>query len=99
LADVIDHWDEIVLRASIVAGGKRELYQEGTLAKMLPPDELIRGCTPDAKLADGMMMFGGTFAAIGGIRGAERFEGELEDPRTGKRIRFGYDVCCLPALG
>ena len=33
--DINDHWDAIVLRAYITNGGKRELYQEGTLAKML----------------------------------------------------------------
>ena len=45
------------------------------------------------------MMFGGTFAAIGGIRGAERFSGELEDPRTGRRMSFAYDIRCLPVTG
>jgi Protein of unknown function (DUF2848) len=98
-AEVADHWDELILRAFIVGGGKRGLYQEGTLAKMLPPDELIRGYGGTAALADGTMMFGGTFAAIGGIRGAERFSGELEDPRLGRRISFTYDVRCLPVSG
>jgi Protein of unknown function (DUF2848) len=102
-ADIADHWDDIVLRAYITNGGKRELYQEGTLAKMLPPEELMRGYAGTekrgAKLSDGTMMFGGTFAAIGGIRGAERFEGELEDSRLGRRISLGYDIRCLPVLG
>jgi Protein of unknown function (DUF2848) len=106
-ADLVDHWDDIVLRAYITNGGKRELYQEGTLAKMLPPEELLRGyagaarggATRDAGLSDGTMMFGGTFAAIGGIRGAERFEGELDDARLGRRITLAYDIRCLPVLG
>ncbi len=98
-AEVADHWDELVLRAHITNGDKRELYQEGTLAKMLPPHELIRGYGGADKLTDGTMMFGGTFAAIGGIRGAQRFSGELEDPRTGRRISFGYDIRCLPVTG
>jgi hypothetical protein len=97
--EVAGHWDELVLRAHITSGDKRELYQEGTLAKMLPPHELIRGYAATDKLTDGTMMFGGTFAAIGGIRGAERFSGELEDPRTGRRISFGYDIRCLPVTG
>lgn len=97
--EVADHWDELVLRAFITNGDKRELYQEGTLAKMLPPHELIRGYAATDTLADGTMMFGGTFAAIGGIRGAERFSGELEDPRAGRRITFAYDIRCLPVTG
>jgi hypothetical protein len=98
-ADVADHWDELILRAFITNGDKRELYQEGTLAKMLPPAELIRGHGTADTLADGMMMFGGTFAAIGGIRGADRFSGELEDPRSGRRITLAYDIRCLPING
>src|SRR4051812_35673680 len=94
-ADVADHWDDIVLRAYITNGGKRELYQEGTLAKILSPEGLMRGYAGAARgvaLSDGTMMFGGTFAAIGGIRGAERFEGEIEDARLGRRIALAYDI-------
>jgi len=98
-AEVADHWDELVLRGFITNDGRRTLYQEGALSKMLPPQELMGGYRPDGRLADGTLMFGGTFAAIGGIRGAERFEGELEDPRLGRRITFAYDIACLPVLG
>jgi hypothetical protein len=99
LADVIDHWDDMIVRAFITTGGKRELYQEGPLARMLPPQELIRGCSGDAVLPDGTVLFGGTLAAIGAIRGADHFAGELEDPRLRRRISFGYDVHCLPVRG
>jgi hypothetical protein len=44
-------------------------------------------------------MFGGTFAAKGGIRPASRFEFELEDPVRKRSIRHGYDVIELPVLG
>jgi hypothetical protein len=98
-AELIDHWDELILRAFITRNGERALYQEGSLAKMLPPDELIRGYASSGTLADGTMMFGGTLAAIGGIRGADRFEGELEDRRAGRRLAFAYDIRCLPVLG
>src|SRR5262249_12608450 len=40
-AEVADHWDDLILRASIANHGKRELYQEGRLNNMLPPGELI----------------------------------------------------------
>ncbi len=44
-------------------------------------------------------MFGGTFAAKGGIRPASRFEYELEDPVLNRKIGGGYDVVALPVLG
>src|ERR1700741_262863 len=36
LEDVAAHWDRLILRSWAVINGKRELYQEGTLAAMLP---------------------------------------------------------------
>jgi hypothetical protein len=44
-------------------------------------------------------MFGGTFAAKGGIRPASRFEIELEDPVRKRTIRHAYDVIELPVRG
>ena len=37
-------------------------------------------------------MFGGTFAAKGGIRPASRFEYELEDPVLKRKLSHAYDV-------
>ena len=99
LEDVIGHWDRMILRAFASIDGKRVLYQEGTLDRMLGVEELIlRGFGP-AGLPDGGAMFGGTFAAIGGIRPASRFEFELEDPVLKRRIGHAYDVVELPILG
>jgi hypothetical protein len=99
LEDVIDHWDQMILRSFAVIDGARVLYQEGTLDAMLPVAELIRGGFGGATLPDGCAMFGGTFAAKGGIRPASRFEFELEDPVLKRVIRHGYDVVTLPVLG
>jgi hypothetical protein len=99
LEDVIAHWDGMVLRAFAWIDGKRVLYQEGTLDRMLPVAELIERSFGKAGLPDGCVMFGGTFAAIGGIRPASRFEFELEDPVLKRRIGSAYDVIALPVLG
>ena len=71
LEEVIDHWDRMILRAYACIKGKRELYQQGTLDAMLPVSELIARGFEGGKLPDGCAMFGGTFAAIGGIRVSE----------------------------
>jgi Protein of unknown function (DUF2848) len=99
LEDVIGHWDRMILRSYAVTGGKRELYQEGTLDAMLPVNELIARGFADGRLPDGCAMFGGTFAAKGGIRPADRFEFELEDPVLKRSIRHAYDVVTLPVRG
>jgi Protein of unknown function (DUF2848) len=99
LEEVIGHWDQLILRAHAWIGGKRELYQEGTLEAMLPVSELLSRGFAGGKLPDGCAMFGGTFAAKGGIRPASRFEYELEDPVLKRTIRHAYDVVELPVLG
>jgi hypothetical protein len=99
LEDVIDHWDQMILRSFAWIDGARVLYQEGTLDSMLPVAELIQRGFGSAILPDGCAMFGGTFAAKGGIRPASRFEFELEDPVLKRVIQHGYDVVTLPVLG
>ncbi len=99
LEDVIGHWDRMILRSHAWINGERVLYQEGTLDAMLPVDELITRGFAGKRLPDGCAMFGGTFAAKGGIRAADRFEFELEDPVLKRTIQHAYDVIALPVLG
>lgn len=99
LEDVIGHWDQMIMRSFAWIDGARVLYQEGTLDGMLPVKELIQRGFGGNGLPDGCAMFGGTFAAKGGIRPATRFEFELEDPVLKRSIRHGYDVIGLPVLG
>jgi hypothetical protein len=40
--DVRPHWDQLMLRSDVRRGGERQLYQEGFVATMRPPDELIK---------------------------------------------------------
>ena len=99
LEDVIAHWDKLILRSWAVTDGARVLYQEGTLDAMLPVKDLIDRGFGGKSLPDGCAMFGGTFAAKGGIRPASRFEFELEDPVLKRTISHGYDVITMPVLG
>ena len=106
-ADCAPHWDRLMLRSFIMEtrheGGqattKRVLYQEGAVAGMIAPLDLIKRYTGKSELPDGTLMFCGTFAAKGGIRPAPRFEYELEDPVLGRRITAGYSITCLPNVG
>jgi hypothetical protein len=44
-------------------------------------------------------MFSGTLPAIGGLRPAQRFEFELEDPILGRSLRHSYAIRTLPIAG
>jgi hypothetical protein len=98
--ELADHWDDLIIRSHAVIGGKRELYQEGKVAAMRTPLELIEGYNrSQGSFDDGSIMFGGTLAAKGGIRPAERFEFELVDEKLGRKIAHGYNIEPLPVLG
>lgn len=98
--EVEDHWERLTLRSHIVTGGKRELYQEGSVAAMRAPLDLIeRYEGAHGKFTPGTVMFGGTLAAKGGIRPADRFEFELVDGTLNRRIAHAYGIDVLPIAG
>ncbi|VVE28703.1 hypothetical protein PAQ31011_03549 [Pandoraea aquatica] len=93
-ADVAAHWDQLELRSWVTRAGERRLYQEGTVAGLLSPQELMAKLGPDG-LPAGAAMFCGTLAAIGGVAGGEQFEIELHDPVLGRTIRHRYATQAL----
>jgi hypothetical protein len=98
--ELSDHWDSLVLRSWVVNDGNRRLYQEGSVSSMLHPRDLIAGYLGHrGSLDEDTVMFGGTLPAIGGIRPADRFDFELEDPVQKRRLAHGYDIRILPVAG
>jgi len=99
LADVADYWDELIIRSYIVENGVEVLYQEGPLASLRTPQDLIAGYTGGATvLPAGAGMTCGTVGAIGGIRAAVDFTMELHDPRRQRSLRHRYHVETLPVV-
>jgi hypothetical protein len=96
--DVADHWDRLLLRSYAVTDGARVLYQEGPVAAMRHPEDLIERFAKTG-LRDGTIMFCGTLAVHGGVRSAQRFAFELEDPVRARKIQHAYDVVTLPNFG
>jgi hypothetical protein len=97
--DVEAHWDRLILRSFIHEAGARVLYQEGPLARICEPRELIAGWTGGSKrLPAGVVMFLGTMPAIGAIRSSARFEMELDDPVRRAKLAHGYAVQALPIV-
>ena len=87
------------MRAFIEEDGKRVLYQEGPLAKMRTPADLIGRYAGGAKLLpEGTLMTCGTVAAIGGVRPSTTFAMELEDSVAGRTLRHEYRSGVLPVV-
>ena len=97
--DIRPHWDQLMLRSDVRRGGERKLYQEGFVATMRPPDELIKLYTGDMTLPPGTAMFCGTLAVHGNIAFADRFDMELNDPVLGRTISHAYPISTLPDEG
>jgi uncharacterized protein DUF2848 len=99
-ADLKPHWEKLTLRSFVPGdGGKRRLYQEGSVAKMRAPEELIALHSGGNKLPPGTAMFCGTLPAHGGVSYADVFEMELEDPVLERRLTHRYRIVPLPNEG
>jgi uncharacterized protein DUF2848 len=97
--EVRPHWDALRLRSYVQEGNLLVPYQEGSVAEFREPLDLIRCFTGADALPEEMLMFCGTLSARGGIRAAERFVFELEDPVLKRKIRHQYRTINLPIAG
>ena len=94
--EVKPHWEKLVLRSWIFENKTQTLYQEGAVSAMRSPEDLMQRY---GGLNSGYAMFGGTFAAKGGIRPAARFIMELEDPVRKRKLTHEYAIKVLPVEG
>ena len=97
LDDLAPHWDSIALRSWAHRGGKRESYQEGTLAALMRVEDLLARYEREGeRLAVGGALFSGTIATVREIAPADEFEMELSDSVLGRRLQHRYRIETLP---
>lgn len=99
--EVEGHWDELILRAYAELENGRMLYQEGKVSAMCAPEKLLAlySSRTQKRFGEGSVLFGGTFPVLGGIRWANCFSMELEDPVRKRRISHSYRIDSLPIEG
>jgi hypothetical protein len=98
--EVADHWEQIELSSEIIINGNRQLYQKGLVAGLLAPETLLSLYRQDeGEMADGTLLFGGTMAAIGGVRPADHFIFTMRDPVLNREITHAYVIRVLPNRG
>ncbi|SUB00791.1 Protein of uncharacterised function (DUF2848) [Pannonibacter phragmitetus] len=98
-AEVAPHWDQLIIRSFIEENGAEVLYQEGTLASLRSPQDLIAGYSGgNDMLETGTGMVCGTVGAIGGIRPSKTFRMELHDPVLNRTIAHSYSIETLPEI-
>jgi hypothetical protein len=99
--DVEPHWDELILRSYAVSGTQRALYQQGRVSAMRYPRDLVELYNENSEtgFAAGTAMFCGTLPVQNGIRWADTFAIELEDPVLRRKITHAYACRALPVEG
>jgi len=92
-----EHWDNIEIRSWATREDRKALYQESSLATILPPGELIRLVQQKVRGSlEGIIIYSGTPPLkTEGIVFADRFEGELYDPVLGEKLTFNYSIHTL----
>jgi len=100
MEEVADHWDQLTLRCRQVVDGAEILYQQGALAQLMAPQDLlafVRSRIGDP--LEGTIIFSGTLASLtGGFRYGSAFLAELVDPRLGRRLDLAYTIRALDPL-
>lgn len=95
-ADVAPHWDSLIARSwRIDDDADPALYQEGTLARLLRPEDLIERSFGAVAMPPGSAMFCGTQAVLGELSAGSGYELELHDPVLGRSLRHRYAVDSL----
>ncbi|WP_407713721.1 DUF2848 family protein [Comamonas testosteroni] len=98
--DVANHWDSLQLKSFVYnSDGLKEEYQQGTVASMLHPKDLINICDNSMepnKAGECYLVFCGTLPTNGPIRSGVRFEIALIDPILDRALSHSYTIESLP---
>lgn len=91
-AEVRERWDDLMLRSWVGEWSREELYQEGRMAALLRPEDLLALLGRRlGDLVDGAAIYTGTIPLIAGAFAARPyFEAELSDPSTGRALSCSY---------
>ena len=90
-----DHIDDIIIKSWIDEGNGWVLYQEGSIATILPLADLMAKA---GGLPENTAMICGTLPAIGGVRPAAKFRMAIIDPVLKREIEWTYAINALPII-
>lgn len=94
--DVSAHWDQLILRSYVINAGVRSLYQEGAMASLRNPMDLIALFEKDGgRFTPGTAMLCGTVPVHNGFQPSERFDLELQDPVLNRTLTHSYSITPL----
>jgi len=98
MSEVAEHWDSLELTSWIKEQGEWVVYQQGTLASLLTPQDLLARYLAGEEPEEGLAISCGTLSAIGGIRPSSEFRMALHDPVLGRTLEHVYQTAALPVV-
>jgi 4-hydroxyphenylacetate 3-monooxygenase len=92
LASVIDDWDELRLASTVGADAQR--YQDGSVAELRRPEEVLELAAPWIEDPEGdLVLFLGTVPLLDGkFLFTDVFRAQLTDPRRGRELGCAYRI-------
>jgi hypothetical protein len=100
LEEVERHWDDLIMSAHVVKGGKDIPYQKGRLGLLMNPAELMTFVK--SKIGgplQHLIIFSGTMGMLTGeFVFGESFSAELVDEKINRRLEISYGVKALDYL-
>ena len=93
-SEIKEHWDELVLKSHATQHGKTTPYQEGKLASILSPEQMLDFVRSKVNCSlENMVIYSGTVGMLNkDFIYADRFQAELQDPILGRSIELEYSI-------
>ncbi|WP_368653856.1 DUF2848 family protein [Ornithinibacillus sp. 4-3] len=95
--EVKNHWEQLELICWVKSGDKKELYQKGTCADLMKPEEWKELFAQLNVTEDGNVFYSATINTESNtLAFAESYEYELRDPVLQRSIKHSYNISILP---
>jgi hypothetical protein len=100
LTEIENHWDDLLITASVLNNGIDTRYQEGRLGLLLNPAELmsfVKSKIPGP--LENLIIFSGTLGTLtGDFVFSQKFSAALIDEKLNRRLEVSYDIRPLDYL-
>lgn len=97
--DIVDHWDDIVLKSTMWINGREVLYQNSQLKSLITPTDLLRIIDELEVNRRNLVVFSGTIPVVKGeLAFGEKFKMEMIDPVLNRCLSYEYRIKQLPQI-
>lgn len=90
--DIKDHWDQIKLVSYQTIDGKEILYQDGSLADILPVEKILSELKDRIGAIQNSIIFSGTVPLLNGFAYGDNFRCMIIDQVLDRTLSFNYNI-------